>query len=149
MEIWKTCCICVKRTVIHTIEWFTVRARRLCVSSAINSALDKMQRRYRFHRIRWNERLSCAYKHSGYAFSFSTEWWTVVRVWHVQNFFIHCVYFFVLLYVLCLIFFFIFAVYRSANPIVYSIFVHSKNKNRRLKTNMLKNSHHSRTVIWM
>lgn len=36
--------------------------------------------------IRWNEWLNCAYKHSGYAFSFSTEWRTLVRVWHVQFF---------------------------------------------------------------
>lgn len=31
---------------------------------------------------------SCAYKHSGYAISFSIECGTVVRVWHVQTLFI-------------------------------------------------------------
>lgn len=39
--------------------------------------------------IRWIYE-SCAYKHSGYAISFSIECGTVVRVWHVQNSFSSC-----------------------------------------------------------
>lgn len=51
--------------------------------------------------IRWNERLSCAYKHRRYAISFSTECGTVDQVWHVQIFFRSLLYMYSLIPVFC------------------------------------------------
>lgn len=77
-------CVCVKRGVIHRINSI------FGVSESTDDA--PWHKHYTSWRvitlanplIRWNERLSCAYKHSGYAVSFSTECGTVVQVWHVQ-----------------------------------------------------------------
>lgn len=83
-------CVCVKRGVIHRINSI------FGVSESTDDA--PWHKHYTSWRvttlanplIRWNERLSCAYKHSGYAVSFSTECGTVVQVWHVQIFSFGC-----------------------------------------------------------
>lgn len=100
---------CVKLVASHPCDACATRVKRIFIDRAdrVHEAtettecvwkhkqcMEQCETTIWLQSIRWNTRLNCAYKHSGYGFSFSTECGTVDRVWHVQIFSFVVVFFF-------------------------------------------------------